>query len=219
MINQVKKASGVVLLSLASVAAYAMPITDTVIVDGTQWAQPNLFVNNSWNDINAQCPGGVCNAASVLNNWSLDGWTWATASKVGDLFAAVTPHPGGIALFEEINSSWAPSFFAVTGFNPVTSNATVDSIRAFASTTTTFNGVVRADRPNIQHSAFQPGATASDKVTTRSGALSFDLSGSEATGWFFRPASSVSASVPEPSLLGLLALAFGGLCWRRQKAR
>jgi hypothetical protein len=34
-------------------AVYAAPITDTVTINGTEWAQVNLFLNLSWNDINA----------------------------------------------------------------------------------------------------------------------------------------------------------------------
>jgi hypothetical protein len=35
------------------------PITDTVTVDGKEWGQVDLFLNLSWDQINAVCPAGV----------------------------------------------------------------------------------------------------------------------------------------------------------------
>jgi hypothetical protein len=68
----------------------AAPITDTFIVVSQEWAQVDLFFDNSWNDLNAQCPGGVYSAASALNGYDLDGWTWASIDTVQGLFNAFT---------------------------------------------------------------------------------------------------------------------------------
>jgi hypothetical protein len=35
------------------------PIADTVTVDGKEWGQVDLFLNLSWDQINAVCPAGV----------------------------------------------------------------------------------------------------------------------------------------------------------------
>jgi hypothetical protein len=59
-------------------------ITDTVTVDGKVWAQPNLFIGVSWDQINAVCPGGVC--TGMLNGYAITGWTFASADDVNALF-------------------------------------------------------------------------------------------------------------------------------------
>lgn len=61
-----------------------VPVTETVIVNGKEWAQLNVFNYPSWNDINAVCPGGAC--TGVLQGYDMTGWTWATADDVNDLF-------------------------------------------------------------------------------------------------------------------------------------
>ena len=61
------------------------PITDSVIVDGKEWAQPKLFLGVSWNEINAQCPAGVCSIGSTLHGHDLTGWTWAGPAEVSAL--------------------------------------------------------------------------------------------------------------------------------------
>lgn len=59
-------------------------ITDTVIVDGKEWAQVDLFQNISWNDINTVCPEGAC--AGELNGYDVTGFKWATVRDVNALF-------------------------------------------------------------------------------------------------------------------------------------
>jgi hypothetical protein len=65
----------------------AVPITDAdiVTVNGTDWAQVDLFTNLSWNDINAYCPGGVCGTGRLTGN-GMEGWLWASTDDVNTLF-------------------------------------------------------------------------------------------------------------------------------------
>ena len=59
---------------------------DTVTVQGRVWAQPDLFLNLSWDAINAVCPEGVCRNDAVLNGWDVSGWTWASDADLCELF-------------------------------------------------------------------------------------------------------------------------------------
>ena len=97
----------------------AAPIVDTVTVDGTTWAQVDLFLDIPWSDLNAACPGGPCTNGAVLAGYDMTGWTWATLGEVGALFQATTPHPGGIAEYSEFilgNFQWADDFMDIVGF-------------------------------------------------------------------------------------------------------
>jgi hypothetical protein len=90
-----------------------------VVVDSTDWAQPDLFKNLSWNDINAVCPGGIC--IGELNGYDVTGMIWASTNDVNDLFnhylsAAGVPaedllNGSSITFYGETNSQWAPAFF------------------------------------------------------------------------------------------------------------
>jgi hypothetical protein len=72
--------------------ASSAPILDSVLIDGREWAQPDLFLGAdtfpgvSWNQINSECPAGVCGNTSELNGWHLSGWTWAGVDDVDGLF-------------------------------------------------------------------------------------------------------------------------------------
>jgi hypothetical protein len=59
---------------------------DTVIVDGKEWAQTDLFRGLTWTEINAVCPAGVCVQRGTLNGIDMTGWTWATTDDVNALF-------------------------------------------------------------------------------------------------------------------------------------
>ncbi|GAB5449994.1 MAG: hypothetical protein Hals2KO_03220 [Halioglobus sp.] len=68
-------------------AATAGPISaaDTVEVDGMVWAQPDLFLDLTWNEINAVCAGGTCGSGTLAGN-DMAGWSWATVDEMNDLF-------------------------------------------------------------------------------------------------------------------------------------
>lgn len=103
--------------------ASAVPITDAdiVTVDGTDWAQVDLFVNLSWNDFNAVCPSGVCAIGGTLNGYDMTNWIWASQEALGSLFHSTTPHPGGIGRFEEYvtpePNQLVNDFIDMVGFN------------------------------------------------------------------------------------------------------
>ena len=43
----------------------AQPITDTVILEGREWAQPDIFSDLSWNEVNVVCPNIVCDEGEL----------------------------------------------------------------------------------------------------------------------------------------------------------
>jgi hypothetical protein len=63
-----------------------LPITDTISIDGGEWAQVDLFTNLSWDEINAVCPAGVCGDSATLNGYDMAGWTWASIEDIEELF-------------------------------------------------------------------------------------------------------------------------------------
>ena len=94
----------------------AVPITDTVVVGGQEWAPVDLFSGTSWNTINMQCPAGTCADTSTINGYDLAGWTWASVDAVQTLFDVFTgqsnPAPSS---YTERDSSWAPAFLSFFG--------------------------------------------------------------------------------------------------------
>lgn len=67
---------------------YLMPVfkesSNIVVADGKGWLQPVLFLNLSWNDIDAACPMKVC--GGLLNGHDMTGWTWASSDDAESLF-------------------------------------------------------------------------------------------------------------------------------------
>lgn len=91
----------------------ALPITDTVTVNGSEWAQVNLFSNISWASMNSVCPGGVCNGE--LNGYDMTGWIWADTAAVTDLFNYYIGSPVlGVSntFYQQTPSVFAARFFA-----------------------------------------------------------------------------------------------------------
>lgn len=102
-------------------ALYIMPVfkrdVATVTVDGKEWLRPSLFVGLSYDDIIAQCPGGVCGVGSVLLGQTMNGFALATQDDVNGLFNAVI---GSVELvgtdhYSEIDSTWAPVLLSIFG--------------------------------------------------------------------------------------------------------
>ncbi|SIS75157.1 PEP-CTERM sorting domain-containing protein [Neptunomonas antarctica] len=184
----------------ASSMANATAVTDTVSVDGINWAQTSLFANLSWDQMNTQCPTGVCGVSSSLNGWDLDGYSWATATQVGDyLFSSITPHSGGIGSYSEAYSTWASAIFSTTGFNQTGANSFGKWIGGLTSDFRSA-GVVDEYGPYNN----------TDTVLTDQ--LISDSSSISGGGWFYQTAP---ATVPEPAtvwifgsgLLGLIGFA------------
>lgn len=98
--------------------AAALPITDTVMVNGHEWAQVNLFSNVSWGAMNSVCSGGICNGQ--LNGYDMTGWLWADTAAVTDLFNYYIGSPVlGISngMYQQTPSVFAAKFFA-DGWKP-----------------------------------------------------------------------------------------------------
>jgi hypothetical protein len=60
-------------------------ITDTVTVDGWEWAQPDLFSELSWQDIADVCGTAYLCENQELNGYDMTGWQWAYAEQVDAL--------------------------------------------------------------------------------------------------------------------------------------
>jgi hypothetical protein len=204
----VKKTMSKWIAALAVVASqnvWATPVTDTVIVDGQEWAQVDLFTNNSWNTINAQCPSGVCGATSTINGWDLDGWTWASVYEVQTLFNTFTGQatvaPGA---YSEANSAWAPQFLAVFDATFLIPGVSVGTFGWTRDALSLFVG-----RKAYVREAF---TAVNDLAVTNDVSLKEDeLSGTG--GWFFRDANTV----PTPATLSLFGLGLGSMWISRRK--
>ena len=98
-----------------------LPITDTITVLGTEWAQPSLFITLSWFDINLVCNASIGGACSgILNGWNMDGWVWADLEAVTPLFnsyGVLPPLANSPDGRSDFNTTWAPAFFS-DGWNP-----------------------------------------------------------------------------------------------------
>lgn len=91
-----------------------LPITDTVTVDGKEWAQVNIFENLvTWNDINEVCSSGPCDG--ILAGYDMSDWHWASVDEMNQLFnfyiGSNELGPGPDTYFE-LGSTWGPAFFS-----------------------------------------------------------------------------------------------------------
>lgn len=194
-------------------AALMPPVT----VGGNQWLQPLDFVNQSWNDIAAECDRGtgICNGS--LGGNVLTGWTWASIPDLNDLFTVFgvegTPtvtDPGTQIryAFTGLNT-WAPDIFAQ--FLPTDNIADFDGIvvggllRNPAPATLGAAGFVATEVPG-------PRGTILDFAgTTDASGFAVDEPFATVGGWFYR------AEVPSPATLPLLGIGLAALyCIRRR---
>ena len=89
------------------------PIADTVLANGLEWAQVDLFLGVTKSEIEVVCPAGICSGA--LNGYNLTGWTWANVADMNSLFNdyigqnVLGPGPD---IYSETSSLWAPSFYS-----------------------------------------------------------------------------------------------------------
>ncbi len=110
-------------------------VTDTVLVDGVEWAQPALFTHLDRSQIVANCPDGVCGPGAVLNGYDMEGWTWASAAQMQGLFnqyigTAQLSGPAPYRYYETF-SEWAPAF--LEDFRPTEASDKLRSLVARVS--------------------------------------------------------------------------------------
>jgi len=119
------------------------PITDTVTISGKEWAQVDLFLNLSWEEINAVCPMGRCAKFGTLNGYDMSGWMWASVDDVNALFnyyaggPILGPGPG-ITLS---GTSIALAFFS-DGWRPLVDNDYQKVTGGFMSDTAEHIGII-----------------------------------------------------------------------------
>lgn len=161
-----------------------VPLTDFVTVDGTAWAQPDLFRSSTWSAINRVCPGGPCNG--VLNGFDMRGWQWANVEELNALFNSfgVKPVLVGVDRVDEPDSAWAPAVFRA-GFRPTEDLVLTEGRRigvyGFLSELTTSNSA----RVGFVWDAENPAAN--DAVSTASLVTSGGVPNpnSRFGGWFY----------------------------------
>ena len=179
------------------------------IVDGREWYQPVDVLGYSWNQFNAICASGTCSGTIGATGPDLTGWTWASIYDVGELFEALTPHPGGIDSYETIppeSAAWAFDFFqlfTITNqvFTPVEAAGVLGVTSTRAPSGEAYYGAVSA---LVGFGGFQGQALTNDTV-----ALSDTWAGG---GWLYR-----TVEVPVPATLPLLGIALAVLGFRARK--
>lgn len=92
-----EESEGVEKMVASSEIFYLMPVfkspriasvEDKVTVDGRLWLQPKDFINYSYDQVSAVCPGGVCTGSLPGSTFDLTGFTWASIDDANALFAA-----------------------------------------------------------------------------------------------------------------------------------
>lgn len=205
---------------LHSSISLSMPITDTVTIEGREWAQIDLFLALTWNEVNAVCPlanDGVC-ADNQLAGWDMAGWLWASIDDANALFnyflseSGVTGEdllsgPDSFTASGSSSATWSDAFFAA-GFRP---NILASGQRRIASgrVQNRFNGVSPHIAAISENSSFDTSFNFSSTAST-----DFAFGGLDTRRplgvWIYRPA----ASVPTSSTFLLLGLALIGLRFR-----
>ncbi|CAA0105771.1 Uncharacterised protein [Halioglobus japonicus] len=183
-------------------SATATPITDTIWVNGSEWAQADLFTGLTWNQMNDACPGGECNGQ--LNGHDMTGWLWAKNEVVIDLFNHYIGSPvlsNSNGKYQSSSTTTGEAFFA-DGWRPI-ANTELSGFMAF----TTIGR--KSDNEGLAVIGYS-------RIFNMSEADLYQREKyfSSVGGWFIR---APEAAIPSPSTLVLFSLAFAilGYNYRR----
>jgi hypothetical protein len=211
---------GIIFMTTSHLAnAGLITAADQVTVDGNQWAKVDIFSGLSWNIINAQCPSGVCTAASSLNGYDLNGWNWASQLEIKTAFGVIIAQsdydPAGTSKYEEFRSTWAPEIFRLFGSTYVQPSG-IQQIWALSNTVV---GQTVALFDISDYSEFNEDF-AEDEGSENSSTDYIDVKmvypknlHKYNSAFFYK----AEAEVPEPSTLTIFALGMIGLASRRFK--
>ena len=186
------------------------------IIDGREWYQPVELVGYSWNDFNAVCGAGTCNGLLGGSGPNLTGWIWASIYEVGDLFAANSPHAGGISFYQSSQLQPYIDFINDTGFVRTTDdmlaiNAGLTGVAAFSSTLVPGGGIAYLGVAQLSV-GFPAGPPFGSTFSTQA-VSSLTEAGPYVGGWLYR-----AAEVPLPATLWLVAFGVAAVRWSRYRA-
>jgi hypothetical protein len=191
-----------IVVSCVSLTVLAVPAQALVLVDEREWLQPADLVGYAWQDFGRACPGGRCVAALAGDGPDIRGWTWASAGEVGDLFARLTPHPGGAARYFSTDPSAAADFLSSSGFMRTTGLATAIEfgVTAVVGFTASQEPIGGAGYIGFVQLWLFPGFSRGSTIDTTA-TFAVDEPSEVVGAWLYR-----TRGVPAPSTLFLLAL-------------
>lgn len=192
-----------VIFCVAASAAWAMPITNTVVIGDKEWARATQLFSITWNQLNAVCSNIVCDGTDELYGFNLTGWSWATSSQVEDLIAAIESDPN----LSLIPNSCVDESDAFAGFGLSTCRVDQGTITAASlsgwtrSTETLDSGEVRYVEYSLE---FERNAEIGERIVGGPISREDPDRGILGGAWLFR---TDPTPVPAPATLPLLGMA------------
>jgi hypothetical protein len=201
-------------------------------IDGIYWAQPKLFTNLSWTDIDTVCPLGACASGGTLKSYDMTGWHWASTADMNGMFNYLID--GGIALgsqgitFSEDNNFEIQKL--VTDFGYTDNNGSYYGYDQLFGLT---SSLYETDNTQGTYSRYVDwcqfnGTCSQDDLVETGKKISMTNKGNSFAAWFYYGDVSPSgittplantANVPEPSTLAIFALGLMSLAARRFKKK
>ena len=181
------------------------------IIGDKEWYQPTDLRGYSWNDFDAVCSAGVCSGLLGGVGPDLTGWTWASIFEVGALFAATSPHPGGVGKYQTPELQPYVDFINNTGFWRTTDeffaiNFGITAVAGFSS-----SAVGGLAYLGVAQFGLFPGPDAGSTFSTNWAQRPTDAS-PYVGAWLYR-----AADVPVPATWWLVAPGLAALRWSRRR--
>lgn len=206
-------AVSIVLMSVFAIGATSRHASAGPIIGDKEWYQPADLRGYSWIDFYAVCGAGACNGLLGGTGPDLTGWTWASIYEVGDLFAATSPHPGGVNTYQSPLLQSYVDFTDDTGLMRTTDDlvAVNFGLTGIAGVSSTLvPGGTMAYLGAAQFIIF-PGVDYGSTFSTE--AAHWPSEASPYIGaWVYR-----AAEAPAPATVWLIALGVAALRWSRHR--